>query len=550
MKKLLILTSLLMPFLSKSQDFTLIEGKKIEDSEKKRISKLVIGADKDNFYVLRALPETWEKAVLSAFDNASASLVFERPVDLIGNRVLSAFCENNKLIVITTSRNGNNEYEVILREINKETGTLQNPVYIEKQRGSVPKYEVRFSPDHSKLLLVSVWPDDKGNIQAASARLLDGATYKTIWQKDAMGTNTVKDAPATVNYKDAAVFTSDFCVDNGGSFMYLFSYLKKSAKSPSFGIAIHHLNESPPNIIELNEDNRTLLNVRLENPENRAVVTGEFLDGIQSNKIQTPVDKTGFFFLVLDPAQNKITGQSSEYIKGDLLNKLNYKITSKFYREQLNVNSRTEKYGKYTKFFKPYKTVYLNGCFYVIKCHEYKQKVENPAGRNSANGSFSNQSTGSYRRAVRGREIIILKYKPDGQLEWSQIIPRNTMNLTGDDFDWVFESVQMNILSSNALRIIYYDRKSNIKNNRPVASYNPKHYKKVQPAYGERSMIKPVIVCTTVSAEGMLVRNIVVRANANRIITDPGSAFLKPANSVVLKPSKGNEKFDLIRFNN
>jgi hypothetical protein len=173
----------------------------------------------------------------------------------------------------------------------------------------------------------------------------------------------------------------------------------------------------------------------------------------------------GFFLMKIDPARASVKWKSYDYFNSDLVSKLTYRDKSGFYKRE---GIKATYYSN--KFFRHYKTFFINGAYYLVKYHGY-------------------ELTDEHGKDLGDHEIIVLKHQEE-KLSWMKIIPRRNTSATKSGIAYN---------SSGNLSLFYFDRPSNLDKFPDAENYDPHKYKEATPK-------KSVLVQALINTEGKISR--------------------------------------------
>jgi len=502
MPKKIIIVLLFFALFSKSQPYTVIKGKEFDVSDKKT-SFLVIEADDNSFYMLRRKSNS-EEPVLCRFDIPSASLQYEKKIEMKSEEVIiEAYNRNGKVILLSSIIEKKAHKELfLLRIINTVNGEMMGNVKVleeidtKNDNGGYWYFRLYFSPDNKKMMALLSEKTAEGPRKSV-AKLYDTDNFKKIWEKQPVET-----------FENSYAYSSDFMTDNDGRFIYLMAYLRAgSSDNIIYAVCLSSANNTTNQFIKVPSDNKTTLNLNLEQLENGLVCTGEFLDGTNTAKEYAKLATTGFFALTIDTKEATTKGQSYDYLSPELQGKLTYKAKNPVYK--------LKGIKKDNKLFKHFHSFYIDGALYVVKYHGYDYTL---SGSNST------------MRYHYGREIIVLKYGSDKKLEWMQIIPRNAVEVEGYGNTNVLQ-----MTGTKELHLVYYDRDKNLQTFPDVNVYDPAKYKGIM-AFSNKTWP----VCVTLSKNGTLKREIIKGTGENEVeLWDLEENAGTKKNNLILSP-----KFD------
>lgn len=500
--------------ISQSQTgYDIIRGREFDVSDKKR-HFWSIESDEGSFYAYRAFYNQTEP-ILCRFDAKTAAMQYEKDLGIKDEEtILETFNKNGRIFIVTVVREKKEKRELfLLRVINSANGDqlgdtkVMETIDTRKDKGGHRYFNLKFSPDGKKMMTL-LDEKNEGEPRMVTAKLYNAGNFVKIWEKRPVE-----------NFEKSPLYTSDFMVDNENRFICLGTYLRPgSTDDVIFAVCISPGGNPGSQFVKIPAEDKTTINLNLEQPDNGLVCTGEFLSGINASKYEGHLKTTGFFALTIDAKEAAVKGMSYEYLSPELQEKLTYKAKNPLYKMKGVENDN--------KLFKHFKSLYIDGSLYVVKYHGYDYTVV----------SNGNSITYHY-----GREIIVLKYNGETKLEKMRIIPRNTVGVEGFVNDKYTNHLQAT--GTKNLHLIYYDRDKNLNTFPNVNSYDPAKYKGII-AFSQ--MTWPV--CVTIDKNGDLSRQIIQPDPAIEL-WNVDNLNIKKSNSILLSPqseSKNMARMDVI----
>ena len=425
----------------RAQTISILKGEEFEHSKKLRYSYPVEGDENARYFLECSAPWFDGKCMLYkvALNNAKVSfsieIIYEKKQEFI-----AAYNKHGKIMVFTKLLDRKaDEMHLLLREFNNKTGAeigeakKVSQLSLKDERNFERGFTISFSPDNSKMLIVA---EERGKKTApeVTARLYDCPGFKNIWEKKAV-----------VVYENSPVYTFNYLVGNDGVFTYLFAFYRSNSEADiGYGVGLISANNFQNRMIRIPDQNRSIYSPVLEFVENTLVCSGEFFEGRGITKKDKEIKDMGFFFVTEDLNSSEVSSQSFNILSDEIKAKLNYHDKNTYYAVSgITANS----YAK--KAYRHYQTLRFNGSFYVIKHHSYILLI---------NGVPT----------TTNKEILVMKYNGEKQLEWMRMIPRQTyvMGVIAN---------QLNLVCTSKLNFLYYEHPKN--QNAGIAAYDPKTYK-------------------------------------------------------------------------
>lgn len=442
--------------------------------------------DSSGFYYFRDIGGYGSsRHAIQKFDFKKSSFIFEKVVDLSGEayiggaaKYIGAFNKNDRILVFSHATKGKDNH-LMMQKFSSFTGEeMTKPVILDELKDekiafisdAILDFKITFSPDNKKMLIVSELKKDE-KIQKVKARLYDAVSFEKLWEKE----------PITV-YEKSTVSSFDYCVDNDGTFSYLFAYLRSNAektvtngstffifKNEVHGIGIIKAGGTENKVIPIPSSGITTLNPKLKVVNDKLVCTGQYFEGEHIVRIENDISNTGFFLITIDPAKAELKSKSFVLLTEDIRSKLAYKDVRKKFNEAGN------------KDYANFETFLHNGCFYQV--------IEREIDKGRAI---------SY-----GKEIIIYKYDANNKLEWMKLLQRNTMN----------EVTGLFFLVTKKVNLFYYDVPENLLAFPNAGEYDPNEYKTA------KDPKRSVLICASIDDKGNVTRQ-QISTNAEFMILD------------------------------
>lgn len=484
MKKITTLF-LLLSFCAQAQKMSVTKGSEIMTS-RGGMSDFALDHDSSGFYFVRSKGGYFSnKFIIQKIDPKKSTPVFEKLIDLTGDAyiggagsLLGAYNKNGKILVFSHAVKGK-ENHLILQKFSSFTGEeLTKPVIIDDLKDTqayiisdaLLDFKIQFSPDDKRMLVVSELKKDE-KVQKVKAKLFDATSFEKIWEKEPIGI-----------YGNSTVSSFNYCIDNEGTFSYLFSYLRNDAKKSFMngstlftyenqvhGIGIIRANSTENKVIAIPSTGITTFEPKLEVANDKLICTGQYFEGEHVYRFDGDISNTGFFLLTIDPVKAELKTKSFAPLTEDIRSKLAYKDMGKKFSEAGN------------KVYMNFETVLNNNCFYQI--------IERSVGKDAMNGM--------------GKELIIYKYDQNHQLQWMKLLQRSTMG------EWN----GMNYLITKKVNLFYYDSAENLVTYPEAGVFDPKEYKTTKMSQ------RAVLICASIDDKGTITRQ-QISTNGERMIMD------------------------------
>lgn len=347
------------------------------------------------------------------------------------------------------------------------------------------QFFVTFSPDKSKMAVTSEfkWPKKASEVEST---IYETGTYKKI------GTKTVIDA-----YKNSTISSSNYRVDDFGTFYYLFFYMIDFEEEIG-GLALASIaaNDTKSVVTPLPFTKLDIMNGTFTFVKNDLVFCGIYKDVVtKKERKEGKVQDIGVYTFFIDGKTSEIKNKGFDYFPTAVKDKLTYK-------DGMIEESPAKKFYSFEEI------ITFNNCVYLIESHSYTI-----SGGNSS-GTFE-------------RELLVSKFDSNGKLEWMKLIPKFTANKL-NEFNYV--------VKNNKLYLFYAEHPKNLEKT-TLEDYNPKKYAEIKNYNGS------VLVCTSVDEKGNLSRKEVFKNDG--WCYDPSSTNIILDNSLLLKMiNRDQERFD------
>ncbi len=214
----------------------------------------VLGQDNSGYYLLREYGSVSDPSIVLEKYSPSLKLLFSSDIEATSGTI-----NDSKLHRLTEMSNGkiyiflegwNKEQQqnsFLVKEVN-EDGTLnKNEILLETEPSSgqmkSANYSVRFSPDGSKLLVLTQKPFEKGGKEKIRLQVFNTSDFSSIWKKD-----------LTLENESVRYPRNEIIVDNNGV-AYLFKDDKLSLKEHIYSLQTISENQSKIELINLKNYN-------------------------------------------------------------------------------------------------------------------------------------------------------------------------------------------------------------------------------------------------------------------------------------------------------
>lgn len=499
MKLFLIIVISVFSIVAKAQQFKIDTGEEFE-VPKHVWSNTVLDADNTGFYFLRNKSGMNRTMLLHKIDKSTAKTIYIKELDFEYN---NAFNKNGKLLFFSFGGKNTNylsnksSLEIKLREVNSSNGELiGEPLFIDeifsKNEKQVLSFDVSFSPDDKYILMTSSLKENE-KLQQVICRLYETKNYKKVWEKE----------PITV-YKNSTISSSQYKVDNSGTLIYSFAFIRSEFKNSdgkqdiSFGIAL----ESPNRILKINEipsENKTLDLMKIELLNNTLVCTGTFNEGEKDIAYNA---KRGFFLITIEP--------ESMVIKTESFNCIDEVVKSKLIKS--DKNGAKIDWDKRTIF-------YLNNSYYVV--WEYSEYM---AGYNG------------YAKINYPDAITTIKYTKEKTMDWMKVLPMSLL----------INTIGLNFLITDKLHFIYYENSENLINFPDIDNAIPKEYKAAD-------LNKSNVICATIDETGKIKRKIIpIKEKIKLEENDPLKMFNTESKTLIIpvNVTERSMRYDVLKIEN
>jgi hypothetical protein len=169
--------------------------------------------------------------------------------------------------------------------------------------------------------------------------------------------------------------------------------------------------------------------------------------------------------------------------------------------------------GAGNKYYTASELVTLNGDFYLIENHKY---------------TISGDGIATYER-----EFIVTKINSKGEIKWTKVFPKNTVNNLNT----------FNILThNNSIYLFYLEHPKNLKNS-TVDIYSPEEYTDIRNYNGS------VVVGLVINSDGTATRKQIFENKGWCYDPQPFNILLEKDNSLLMRMiNRGEERFDIIKI--
>jgi hypothetical protein len=391
------------------------------------------------------------------FDIHSGNRISSKTIEFtagVASEIVSVKLLGNKIILFVKEERKEGKVQLYKREFYASNGMeigkqiLADEFEIGFETQVIREYKIIYSPDNNLRLLIREEITDSRE-QIMYAKVISVKNDKIIWEQS-LNRSSEDQVPYGYNY----------VLSNDGYFCYLFS------NDEQHGIQIINNKYSDNRSIIITSPGITIGNTALDLCNNALLCSGEMHEGNRKFKIYLDsAVRMGFFLMKIDPADASIKWKSYDYFNSDVASKLTYRDKNGFYKWE---GVKATYYSN--KFFRHYKTFFINGEYYLVKYHGYD--LDDEHGRNFGD-----------------HEIIVSKHQEE-KLSWMEIIPRRNISLAKS-------GIAFNCTGN--LTLFYFDRPANLDKFPDAENYDPHKYK-------EGTRKRSALVRTTINAEGKISR--------------------------------------------
>lgn len=456
-----------------------------------------VGQDGNNLYSMRYARKSGENGeILQKIDLATLQTAYTTPLEFSFSTI---HIVKNKVYTFLTKydKKAKTKY-FLVRESDARTG---KPIGEEKQimafnmepgEAERLKFYTTFSPDDSKLAIITEYTQPEKAAQA-EVRILEVAGFRQSANKKLI------DA-----YKNSTISSSNYRVDNNGTFYYLFNYMIDFEEQIG-GLALASIaeNESKSVVTPLPFDKLEIMNGTFTFVKNDLVFCGIFKDVVTKKERKAgKIKDVGVYTFFIDGKTSQVKNKGFDYFSADVKEKLTY-------ADGLIQKSPADKYYSFEEI------INFNNCTYLIESHSY--------------AISSNNSYTSYER-----ELIVSKFNSEGKMEWMRIIPKFTANGL-NEFNY--------IVKNDKVYLFYAEHPKNLEKS-TVTDYDPKRYHDIKNYNGSW------LVCTSFDERGTLNRKEILRNEG--WCYDPNSTNILTENKdglIVRMINKEKERYDKITIN-
>lgn len=475
-------------FFIKAQTFKVTKGEEFE-TPKNVWTQEVIGSDNTAFYHLRNTTIWGGLYLIQKTDRATGKVLFKKELDLSkepaykgqDSYILKTVVKGDKILMFMKISKLT-KMRVMMQEYSSADGhEIGTPVVIDELDDklfseNMINISVVFSPDYNNMMVVT---EIKGNYkeQKVKLKLYGGADYARLWEK-----------PVASVFGNSTISSSKYMVDNSGNAVYLFKYLYTDSESDvAYGVGFIPNSATKNSLVAISRK-ESIRQPDLEYSGNTFVCSGKYWEK----------SKRGYYFVTLDAEKGTITSESFNHVPDEAEAKFDYK-------QPKQGSGSSEKEINY------FKTLYVNGCFYVLRYHYFFQEW--------GGNKFE-------------KEILVSKYNKSNTLEWMKVIPRNTCK----------DLVGLNYIIADKLYLVYYENPKNLEKFPDPSTYTIDKYADIG------KLESSVLVCTGIDEKGNLTRKQIDTGGEFFLLdkNDPTRTYLQASNSIIVE-SRASDK--LRRYN-
>ncbi len=359
-----------------------------------------IDADETGFYISTvhktARPFTY---FVEKRNKNTGDLIFEIKLE---HKPCYSICTNNKIIVVYSELNNENDSRKLSCSIfSSVDGIKIKDKEIEEIGGQKlgpykNDYLIIASPDKSKLLMIPNhndlgFPNPKA--EQKSMKMYNSTTMELIWE-----------------LKVDLSLSSDAVIDNIGNILCPYkSYIRvvrfKSDKERDINVSLKLPQRLTTAIIGFTKDGQ-------------ATATGMFTETIEEinekGEVKLISGKAGFYYTNINISELKLEKERIEYFTPEIEQKLSWQDKGRF----VNKNPGDKEY-KALKMFSQNGEVYFIAEHRLQKEWNYSYNEEGDVENNKSNFLYEH------------KEIIITKFSQSGHIEWTRILPKETVGALG-----------------------------------------------------------------------------------------------------------------------
>jgi len=224
MKKLLLGILCFSAFAVHAQDAEVSSSTELTNAFPENPWTKTLGQTDDAYYLLRKFgPISNETQLLEKYDT-KMNLVYAENIesgsgvqgDAMYHR-LTEFCNGEVLVFLEGWNKAKGENSFHVASVNGDDGSVGEPVLLETEPAQKllksAKYSVSFSPDGSKLLVLTQKPFTKGSKEDIRLQVFATSDFSSVWKQDITLNNESKKNPRNsiaVNNDGVAYLLSDF----------------------------------------------------------------------------------------------------------------------------------------------------------------------------------------------------------------------------------------------------------------------------------------------------------------------------------------------------
>jgi hypothetical protein len=499
MKKLFFLLLIVAAIPVSGQTFDIKKGEEFEP-EDNAVFQYYIGIDDSGIFLRRT--RTKGRGTSYFFQKLNRNtLKVEYTKDFETEKTEEPFsCQlkGGKIIFLSTKREEKDRI-LLMREYKSSNGEAIGSVKQISQNVSDPTelsgrdFEVSFSPDNTKLMVVSEVARPK-KLPDITADVYEFPSYKKLGTKKLLNV-----------YEQSTIASYSYKIDNEGRIFYMFNYMKDfDEQIQGKAIVTVQANDQKNTVTPIPFDKLEVQNGVFEFINDKLVLAGAFKDVVtKKEKKEGKLANAGVFSFFIDPKTSEVLNKGYDYFTPAVSEKLNYK-------DGLIQANPGDKFYSFEQIFT------FNNNVYLIESHSYVISGDK--------GYFNTE-----------RELIVSKFNSTGKLEWMRIIPKYTCNdLNSFNF----------VVNNNKVYLFYAEHPDNVEEGTSVTEWNPKKYKQIKNFNGS------VLVCTTFDESGTIKRTSLFRNEGWCYDPIPTNISLEPNNSLIFRMiNRGKERYDVLKIN-
>ena len=496
-----------------AQDYTITKGEAFSPPNESKWAGYA-GENSTNVFLFRIKTRgKGNKYFLESIDKKTLQKKYEKELPLeeetnipLDPAVTSirTFCLNDKIqICISGFSKKEKLNKYFIKTINTD-GTFgrMEEIISSPDKISISNY---VSKDKTKLLLINELPWSEGK-QNTSATLYDAESLDKLWTKQLPD-----------QYKDSKIESYYYNIDNNGNLCFLYNYLANTeTKQLGIGVGFIQNNAQKARMFVLPNDKKYAIeNGRTMVTEDKFIFTGLFKLEVlpDEEKVKNMKPKAALKYAAELKTQ-KQAGTFSYLV--DIASgtvKTQFELFPEEVAQKLSYSQGLVEKGAGNKYYTASDLITLNGDFYLLENHKY---------------TISGDGIATYER-----EFIVTKINSKGEIKWTKVFPKNTVNNLNT----------FNILThNNSIYLFYLEHPKNLKNS-TVDIYSPEEYTDIRNYNGS------VVVGLVINPDGTATRKQIFENKGWCYDPQPFNILLEKDNSLLMRMiNRGEERFDIIKI--